>query len=81
LDDVLGLDLLKVFHINVAHSTRKAKKDRHANIGALASVQRALDHYWPLTQYTSSEYAKRASRQFIWKPFQLGLAIMENLKK
>lgn len=33
-DKIIGLDLLRVFHINGSLNARGAKKDRHANIGA-----------------------------------------------
>lgn len=33
-DETIGLDRLKVFHINGSLNTKGAKKDRHANIGA-----------------------------------------------
>jgi len=33
-DDIIGLDRLKVLHINGSLNPRGAKKDRHANIGA-----------------------------------------------
>lgn len=33
-DEIIGLDRLKVFHINGSLNVRGAKKDRHANIGA-----------------------------------------------
>ena len=33
-DKIIGLDSLKVFHINGSLNCRGAKKDRHANIGA-----------------------------------------------
>ena len=33
-DDIIGLERLKVFHINGSLNIRGAKKDRHANIGA-----------------------------------------------
>lgn len=33
-DNIIGLDILKVFHINGSLNVRGARKDRHANIGA-----------------------------------------------
>ncbi|WP_242861379.1 deoxyribonuclease IV [Cellulosilyticum ruminicola] len=33
-DEIIGLDKLKVFHINGSLNVRGAKKDRHANLGA-----------------------------------------------
>lgn len=43
-DDVLGLDLLKVFHINGSLNPKGSKKDRHANIGAGPDNPKGEDH-------------------------------------
>lgn len=43
-DQVIGLDKLKVFHINGSLNVRGAKKDRHANLGADASNPRGTDY-------------------------------------
>ncbi|KLD58349.1 endonuclease IV, partial [Lactiplantibacillus plantarum] len=32
-DHVIGLDRLKVFHLNVSNNSKGAHKDRHTNIG------------------------------------------------
>ncbi len=42
-DDIIGLDRLKVFHINGSLNIAGARKDRHANIGADASNNRGQD--------------------------------------
>ncbi|WP_069998807.1 deoxyribonuclease IV [Cellulosilyticum sp. I15G10I2] len=42
-DSLLGLDKLKVFHINGSLNTRGAKKDRHANLGASIDNPRGQD--------------------------------------
>lgn len=43
-DEIIGLDLLKVFHINGSLNTLGSKKDRHANIGAKADNPRGADN-------------------------------------
>ena len=43
-DRIIGLDKLKVFHINGSLNPRGAKKDRHANLGALEDNPRGKDH-------------------------------------
>lgn len=42
-DRIIGLDKLKVFHINGSLNPRGAKKDRHANIGADETNPRGKD--------------------------------------
>lgn len=42
-DNVIGLDRLKVFHINGSLNIRGSRKDRHANIGADTTNKRGLD--------------------------------------
>ncbi len=42
-DSIIGLDRLKVFHINGSLNIRGAKKDRHANIGADDSNPKGKD--------------------------------------
>ena len=42
-DRIVGLDYLKVFHINGSINPRGAKKDRHANLGALEDNPRGKD--------------------------------------
>ncbi len=43
-DKILGLDLLKVFHLNGSLNPRGARKDRHANLGAQADNPKGIDH-------------------------------------
>ena len=42
-DEIIGLDRLKVFHINGSLNKRGARKDRHANIGALEDNPKGKD--------------------------------------
>ncbi len=46
-DAIIGLDRLKVFHINGSLNPRGASKDRHANIGALEDNPRGKDYIGP----------------------------------
>lgn len=43
-DTIIGLDKLKVLHINGSLNIRGAKKDRHANLGALEDNPRGKDY-------------------------------------
>lgn len=43
-DRIIGLDKLKVFHINGSLNPRGAKKDRHANLGASEDNPRGKDY-------------------------------------
>ncbi len=43
-DSIIGLDRLKVLHVNGSLNPRGAKKDRHANIGASDDNPRGKDH-------------------------------------
>lgn len=43
-DEVVGLERIKVFHINGSLNPRGARKDRHANIGAQADNPKGLDY-------------------------------------
>ncbi len=43
-DNIIGLDRLKVFHINGSLNVKGAKKDRHANIGADETNPKGVDH-------------------------------------
>lgn len=43
-DEIIGLDRLKVFHINGSLNPRGAKKDRHANLGADESNPKGKDY-------------------------------------
>lgn len=42
-DSIIGLDRLKVFHINGSLNKRGARKDRHANIGAMDDNPKGRD--------------------------------------
>lgn len=43
-DKIIGLDRIKVFHINGSLNPSGAKKDRHANLGATDDNPRGMDH-------------------------------------
>ena len=43
-DRIIGLDRLKVFHVNGSLNPRGAKKDRHANLGAMEDNPRGKDY-------------------------------------
>ena len=43
-DQIIGLDCLKVFHINGSLNPQGASKDRHANIGAKEDNPRGKDY-------------------------------------
>ncbi len=43
-DQVVGIDRIKVFHINGSLNPKGAKKDRHANLGAGEDNPRGLDY-------------------------------------
>lgn len=43
-DEIIGLDRLKVFHINGSLNPRGARKDRHANLGADESNPKGKDY-------------------------------------
>ncbi|WP_026476642.1 deoxyribonuclease IV [Alkaliphilus transvaalensis] len=43
-DKIVGLDKLKIFHINGSLNPRGSKKDRHANIGATEDNPKGKDH-------------------------------------
>ncbi len=43
-DNTIGLDKLKVFHINGSLNPMGAKKDRHANLGATEDNPKGIDH-------------------------------------
>lgn len=59
-DKHIGLDLIEVFHINGSLNKLGAKKDRHANIGALANNPKGVDNIGFDTIYKicHSKYAK-----------------------
>ncbi len=43
-DDIIGLDKLKVFHLNGSLNPCGARKDRHANLGATSDNPKGKDH-------------------------------------
>ena len=43
-DRIIGLDRLKVFHVNGSLNPRGAKKDRHANLGAMEDNPKGKDY-------------------------------------
>lgn len=59
-DSIIGLDHLKVFHINGSLNPRGASKDRHANIGARDNNPRGKDYIGPeaLRYIVNHEVAK-----------------------
>lgn len=50
-DRIIGLDYLKVFHLNGSLNPRGAKKDRHANLGALEDNPKGKDYIGKETIY------------------------------
>lgn len=50
-DCIIGLDYLKVLHLNGSLNPRGAKKDRHANLGALEDNPRGKDYIGKETIY------------------------------
>ncbi len=59
-DETVGLERLKVFHINGSLNPRGGKKDRHANIGAGEDNPKGVDHIGldAIRRIAHSEYAK-----------------------
>jgi deoxyribonuclease IV len=59
-DKQIGLDKLKVYHINGSLNVKGAKKDRHANIGANADNPKGLDNigFDAIYSLVHSKYAK-----------------------
>lgn len=59
-DDIIGLDRLKVFHINGSLNKCGAKKDRHANIGADETNPKGKDYigFDAIYNIVHSKYAK-----------------------
>lgn len=43
-DNIIGIDRIKVFHLNGSLNPRGARKDRHANIGALSDNPKGMDY-------------------------------------
>ncbi len=59
-DEIIGLDKLKVFHINGSLNVKGAKKDRHANIGANEDNPKGKDNigFEAIHKLVHSKYAK-----------------------
>lgn len=59
-DEIIGLDKLHIYHINGSLNVRGAKKDRHANIGALSDNPKGADNigFDVLYKLCHSEYAQ-----------------------
>jgi deoxyribonuclease IV len=59
-DSEIGLDKLKLFHLNGSLNVRGAKKDRHANIGAKEDNIKGVDHigFEAISKIAHSKYAK-----------------------
>ncbi len=59
-DEIIGLDKLKVFHINGSLNVKGAKKDRHANIGANEDNPKGKDNigFKAIYNLVHSKYAK-----------------------
>lgn len=59
-DEVLGLDMIEVFHLNGSLNPRGAKKDRHANIGATADNPKGADNigFAAIRELAHSRYAE-----------------------
>lgn len=59
-DNIIGLDRLKVLHINGSLNKRGAKKDRHANIGAKSDNPKGEDNigFDAIYNIVHSEYTK-----------------------
>ena len=59
-DKEIGLERMKVFHLNGSLNVKGAKKDRHANLGAKDDNPRGLDYigFEAIHRLVHSEYAK-----------------------
>ena len=64
-DKVLGLERLKVFHINGSLNPRGAQKDRHANLGADEQNPRGKDHIGKEALYRIVHHEATKGRPFI----------------
>ncbi|MGL5677485.1 MAG: deoxyribonuclease IV [Cellulosilyticaceae bacterium] len=64
-DRIIGLDYLKVFHINGSLNPRGAKKDRHANLGACDNNPRGKDHIGKDALYNLVHHPAAAGRPVI----------------
>lgn len=64
-DRVIGLDKLKVFHINGSLNIRGAKKDRHANLGADETNPKGADQIGKEVLYNLVHHPLTTGRPFI----------------
>ncbi|MBU3812725.1 MAG: deoxyribonuclease IV [Candidatus Niameybacter stercoravium] len=64
-DRIIGLDKLKVFHINGSLNVRGARKDRHANLGAGEDNPKGKDHIGRETLYKIVHHPAVQGRPFI----------------
>ena len=64
-DRIIGLDKLKVFHINGSLIVRGARKDRHANLGAGEDNPKGKDHIGRETLYKIVHHPAVQGRPFI----------------
>ncbi len=64
-DAILGLDRLKVLHINGSLNPRGAHKDRHANLGADATNPKGQDHIGFNTLYNVVHHPRLTGRPMI----------------
>ena len=64
-DRIIGLDKLKVFHINGSLNVRGARKDRHANLGAGEDYPKGKDHIGRETLYKNVHHPAVQGRPFI----------------
>ncbi len=64
-DRIIGLDKLKVFHINGSLNVRGARKDRHANLGASEDNPKGKDHIGRETLYKIVHHPAVQGRPFI----------------
>ncbi|WP_053983269.1 deoxyribonuclease IV [Niameybacter massiliensis] len=64
-DRIIGLDKLKVFHINGSLNVRGARKDRHANLGATEENPKGKDQIGRDALYRIVHHPKVQGRPFI----------------
>lgn len=64
-DTIIGLSYLKVLHINGSLNPKGAKKDRHANLGALSDNPRGVDYIGKEALYALVHHPKLQDRPFI----------------
>ncbi|MGL4345568.1 MAG: deoxyribonuclease IV [Cellulosilyticaceae bacterium] len=64
-DQIIGLDRLKVFHLNGSLNPRGAKKDRHANLGADENNPKGFDHIGKEALYRIVHHPVAANKPLI----------------